>query len=345
MKHVIIGGCGFIGYNLAVDILDRGEEVLVLDNLSRKGSTHNLNRLYQHAKASSFAFRQCDIRIDRYILEESLGDADVIYLLAAQVAVTTSVTNPQLDFEINLMGTFHVIEAMRHQNSKAILIYASTNKVYGGMEEIKIVEGDEYYYYADLEKGIPESQNLDFHSPYGCSKGGAEQYIRDYSRIYGLKTICFRQSCIYGPSQFGIEDQGWVAWFTIASIYNKPITIYGNGKQVRDVLHVKDLISCYETAIKKIDQTNGKIYNVGGGKDHQLSLLRLLSMLETHLEKKIKYSFSDWRPGDQPVYISDISKITQETGWEPQIPFEEGVLALVDWSKSNSEILKQVGII
>lgn len=345
MKHVIIGGCGFIGFNLAVELLEKGNEVLVLDNVSRKGSAHNLLRLMNHPFSQNLTFQHCDIRLDKHILARVVNDADVIYHLAAQVAVTTSVVNPLLDFEINLLGTFNIIEAMRSQGSKAILIYASTNKVYGGMEEITIVEGEEHYYYKDMKNGIPESQNLDFHSPYGCSKGAAEQYIRDYSRIYGLRTICFRQSCIYGPNQFGIEDQGWVAWFTIASMYNKPITIFGNGKQVRDVLHVKDLIDGYQMAISNIGVTNGQIYNMGGGAEHQLSLLKLIAMLEQKLDKKILFTFGDWRPGDQPVYVSDIAKVTRDTGWKPKIAFHEGINALLSWSRENEEILTQVGII
>lgn len=345
MHNVILGGCGFIGYNLALDLLNRGEQVTVLDNLSRKGTTHNLQNLYNHSFARYFQFRHADIRLDQKVLEEVVGQADVVYHLAAQVAVTTSVIDPGLDFQINLLGTFNVLEALRKTKSKAILIYASTNKVYGGMEEIIIEKGEDQYYYRDKPLGIAEDQNLDFHSPYGCSKGAAEQYTRDYTRIYGLKTICFRQSCIYGPSQFGIEDQGWIAWFTIAAMYGKPITIYGDGMQVRDVLHVSDLIKGYRAAIQNIERTNGQIYNMGGGPNNQLSLLKLLSILELKLGKKIPFSFDKWRPGDQPVYVSNISKIMEQSGWHPEISFDKGLDALLDWAKDNRAILTQVGII
>ena len=344
MKHVVIGGCGFIGYNLSEYLLNEGHQVVVLDNLSRRGTTMNLSNLNSKS-TGDFTFEQCDIRLDNPILEKHIADADVVYHLAAQVAVTTSVVNPLLDFEINLKGTFNILEAARKTKSKAVIIYASTNKVYGGMEEIRIENNGSRYYYVDYPDGISESQQLDFHSPYGCSKGGAEQYIRDYSRIYGLKTICFRQSCIYGPNQFGIEDQGWVAWFTIAAIYNKSISIYGDGMQVRDVLHVSDLIQAYQACVDNIDKTNGQIYNLGGGRVNVASLLELLNLLEEKIGRDIPYKFADWRPGDQPVYISDIKKITTETNWKPLVSFDQGIDTLIEWVQSNKQTLKSVGII
>ena len=344
MKHLIIGGCGFIGFNLAEYLIEKGESVLILGNLSRNGTTENLERLKAH-ESSLLNFKVCDIRIDKDILAECVQNVDVVYHLAAQVAVTTSVTDPQLDFDINLLGTFNILEAVRNNNSSAIVLYASTNKVYGGMEEIVIQKSESSYYYRDYPNGISEQQQLDFHSPYGCSKGAAEQYIRDYSRIYGLKTVCFRQSCIYGPNQFGIEDQGWVAWFTIASLYNKPITIYGDGLQVRDVLHVNDLIQAYQSAISSIDKTNGQIYNVGGGMNKTSSLINLLNLLREKLKKEINPGFSDWRPGDQPVYISDTSKFTRDTGWEAKIHFSEGLDSLIDWARIHKTTLSKVNII
>ena len=344
MKQVVIGGCGFIGYNLCLNLLEQGNEIIVLDNLSRKGSARNLVSLQEQYK-SLVKFDQCDIRHDIQLMSGHFANADVIYQLAGQVAVTTSIVDPRQDFEINARGTFNVLEAMRASHSKAILIYASTNKVYGGMEEIRIASNDTSYYYQDYPNGISEGQQLDFHSPYGCSKGAAEQYVRDYSRIYGLSTICFRQSCIYGPNQFGIEDQGWVAWFTIAACYNKQIYIYGDGKQVRDVLHVNDLIDAYQLGISHIAKTNGQIYNIGGGPSNVSSLLKLLGMLEKNLDRKIPYTFSDWRPGDQPVYISDITKFTAATGWRPRISFERGLHTLIEWTRANHEALQSVGII
>jgi CDP-paratose 2-epimerase len=318
--------------------------VTVLDNLSRKGSARNLiNLLAKYGRR--VVFEQCDVRNDIKLIAKHMTDADIVYLLAGQVAVTTSVVDPRQDFEINALGTFNVLEAMRDAKSKAILIFASTNKVYGGMEEVRIASNDSAYYYQDSPNGITEDQQLDFHSPYGCSKGAAEQYVRDYSRIYGLRTICFRQSCIYGPNQFGIEDQGWVAWFTIAAIHGKQVHVYGDGKQVRDVLHVDDLIDGYDAAIKNIDKTNGQIYNIGGGSGNVSSLLNLLSLLEHKLGKKIPYQFGDWRPGDQPVYISDITKFSSATGWRPKITFESGINSLIAWTKKNEEALHSVGII
>lgn len=344
MKHVVVGGCGFIGYNLCLYLLEQGNSIVVLDNLSRKGSARNLVMLQERYK-NLVKFDQCDIRYDVQLMSGHFTDADVIYLLAGQVAVTTSVLDPRQDFEINAHGTFNVLEAIRNSYSKAILIYASTNKVYGGMEEIRIASNSTSYFYQDFPDGISEKQQLDFHSPYGCSKGAAEQYVRDYSRIYGLKTICFRQSCIYGPNQFGIEDQGWVAWFTIAAMYGKQIFIYGDGKQVRDVLHVNDLIQAYQLGINHIEETNGQIYNIGGGPKNVSSLLNLLSLLEQKLERTIPFRFSDWRPGDQPVYISDITKYKNTTGWVPRISFNDGLQSLVDWAQTNKDALFSVGII
>ena len=219
-----------------------------------------------------------------------------------------------------------------------MILYSSTNKVYGGMEDVKIVEKNGRYAYKDLPTGCSEERTLDFHSPYGCSKGGADQYIIDYSRIYGLKTVVFRQSCIYGTRQFGIEDQGWVAWFIIATILGKPLKIYGDGKQVRDVLFVEDLVKCYDMAIKNIDKVSGKAYNIGGGPENQLSLLELISYLEEFLGKKIRYTFHDWRPGDQKVFVCNISKAKREFGWEPKIGVKEGVKKLFDWVNENKKL-------
>lgn len=344
MKHLIIGGCGFIGYNLSSYLLEKGNQVTVLDNLSRRGTTTNLLRL-QEKFANKLEFEQCDIRVDSQILEKHIKNAGAIYHLAGQVAVTTSVQDPVLDFEINLRGTLNVLEAARKTDCKGIIIYASTNKVYGGMENINVNNDGSKYYYANLPNGISEEQQLDFHSPYGCSKGGAEQYVRDYSRIYGLKTICFRQSCIYGPNQFGIEDQGWVAWFTIAAIYGKPISIYGDGMQVRDVLHVNDLITAYQAGIDNINKTNGQIYNIGGGSNNISTLLNLLNLLEQKIEQEIPYTLGDWRPGDQPVYVSDITKFSNTVNWSPKIAFDQGIDSLVQWAKENESTLKNTGII
>jgi len=253
MKVIITGAAGFIGGHAATHFLGRGDTVIGVDNLSRRGNSENLQWLRK--QAGDFQFIAGDIRsqtdMDRLFAQHK--DAGAVLHLAGQVAVTTSVVNPRMDFEANALGTLNILEAVRQHCPQAAFLYASTNKVYGGMEQIVIVEKDGRYAYRDLPQGMPEITPLDFHSPYGCSKGAGDQYVRDYARIYGLKTVVFRQSCIYGTRQFGIEDQGWVAWFTIASVLGKAITLYGDGKQVRDVLWVGDLISLYERAIERID--------------------------------------------------------------------------------------------
>ncbi|MCL4208936.1 SDR family NAD(P)-dependent oxidoreductase [Patescibacteria group bacterium] len=340
-KYLITGGAGFIGTNFAEKLLQRNDQVILLDNLSRRGTDTNKDYLINKF-GQNVEFVKADITKDIAKLDELVTKVDVVYHLAGQVAVTTSVVDPRSDFEANALGTFNVLEAVRLSQNKPITVFASTNKVYGGMETIEIEEGDRRYGYKHLPKGIPESQLLDFHSPYGCSKGAADQYVRDYSRIYGLRTVVMRQSCIYGTRQFGIEDQGWIAWFTIASVLGRPITIYGNGKQVRDALFVDDLFNAWDTVTQKIDITAGKIYNVGGGSNFSLSLLELVEILEKNLGKKIEFKTGDWRPGDQPVYISDIQKIVSETGWSPKISVEMGVEKLSSWVIENKEMINKV---
>jgi CDP-paratose 2-epimerase len=252
MRFFITGGAGFIGSNSADYFLRQGHEVVVFDNLSRRGGPANLTWLRENHGAR-LQFIQGDIRDDA-ALATAVRGADVVLHLASQVAVTTSVQNPREDFEINALGTFNLLEAVRQAAPQAVVLYASTNKVYGGMADAAVREVNGRYAYTTYPQGIPESYPLDFHSPYGCSKGAGDQYMRDYARIYGLKTLVFRQSCIYGPRQFGIEDQGWVAHFVIAAVFGRPITIFGDGKQVRDLLHVSDLIRAYEKGSRK--QTN-----------------------------------------------------------------------------------------
>lgn len=261
---------------------------------------------------------------------------------AAQVAVTTSVADPRADFEINALGTFNVLEAARQFTPSAVVIYASTNKVYGNMEHIAVREEPRRYVYADTPEGLDEAEPLDFHSPYGCSKGCAEQYVRDYSRIYGLKSVVFRQSCIYGTRQFGMEDQGWVAWFTIATVLGRPITIYGDGKQVRDILWVEDLVDLYLRAIERIDIAAGGIYNAGGGPENTLSLLELLDHLEHLSGRPIEKRFSDWRPGDQKVFIAHCGKASRELGWNPSVAPLEGVERLLKWVRDSREMIGRV---
>lgn len=334
-KYLITGGAGFIGANYTARLINRGQRVTVYDNLSRAGARPNIQWLQDTYGVDSFELIVGDVR-DAEHLETVVHGVDVIVHLASQVAVTTSVTQPREDFEINALGTFNVLEAARLTERQPIVLYASTNKVYGGMENVAIEETGSRYRYAELTLGIPESMPLDFHSPYGCSKGSGDQYVHDYHRIYALPTVVLRQSCIYGPRQFGIEDQGWVAWFAIAALKNFPITIYGDGKQVRDLLYIDDLLDCYDAAIEKIDQSSGRIYNVGGGPHNTISIWKEFGpILERLLDKKISVDWAHWRPGDQRIFISDISKAGQELSWEPRINVEEGITRLVEWLREN----------
>jgi CDP-paratose 2-epimerase len=337
----ITGGAGFIGCNLADYHLSRGDRVIIFDNLSRRGTDANLAWLQdRHDDLLTFAWG--DIR-DSDALEDAMPpDTDRVYHMAGQVAVTNSVADPREDFESNALGTFNVLEAVRAVAPQAILFYASTNKVYGGMEEVAIVEDETRYHYRDFPLGISEEQLLDFHSPYGCSKGCGDQYVRDYARIYGVQTVVFRQSCVYGIRQFGVEDQGWVAHFCISARLGRPITIYGNGKQVRDVLWVDDLIAAYEAAAVRIDRSAGQIYNIGGGPESTMSIWAEFGpMLEKLARQPIPVTYADWRPGDQPVYISDIRKAERELEWRPSISTEEGIGRLWQWVDENLDLFRQ----
>lgn len=333
MKHLVIGGAGFIGSNLANSLLSSGDSVSIIDNLSRKNSQKNLDWLLsQHPDLS---FIKADIVQDLDKINQAVGEADRIYHLAAQVAVTNSVSDPRHDFEINTLGTFNVLESLRLHNPHATLIFASTNKVYGNLEDLDIIETDTGYKFKDVT-GVDEKQALDFHSPYGCSKGSADQYVRDYSRIYNLNTIVFRQSCIYGPHQFGVEDQGWIAWFIIALLTNKKITIYGNGKQVRDILYVDDLVRAYQLAADNISRTRGQIFNIGGGPSNSLSIwIDFKDIFQKLLRKNIDVPFAPSRPGDQKIFVSDISKAKKYFNWEPKVGIDEGVNNLYLWVKNN----------
>ena len=295
-NYFITGGAGFIGSNYVHRLVQRGENVTVYDNLSRAGAPKNVAWLEKTFGKEAFRLIAGDVR-DADLLRESAKDADVIVHLAGQVAVTTSVTNPRDDFEANALGTFNALEAARLSGKNPIFLYSSTNKVYGGMDDVEVIEEATRWRYKDLVDGASESQPLDFHSPYGCSKGTGDQYVRDYARIYGLRSVVFRQSCIYGPRQFGIEDQGWIAWMTIAAVTGKPITIYGDGKQVRDVLHVSDLLNAYDAAIEKIDRAHGQVYNMGGGPRNVLAVWAEFGpILERLLGRKLEVAHADWRP-------------------------------------------------
>ena len=337
-RILITGGAGFIGINAAIHFVRRGWEVTVLDDLSRVGAAANLAWLRAR---TNIAFERADVR-DRAAVERVVRDhrpLDAVLHLAAQVAVTTSVQDPRSDFEINALGTLNILEAVRRLVPEAIVLNASTNKVYGSMADVPVELDGDRYRYVELAAGISEAQPLEFHSPYGCSKGAAEQYVLDHHRIYGLRTVSFRQSCIYGPHQFGVEDQGWVAWFAIAAVLGRPITIYGDGRQVRDVLHVRDLLAAYEAAIDSIEGAAGTAYNVGGGPENTFSLIELIAGLEERLRRPIRLRFDDWRPGDQRVYISDIGRIEEELGWCPTVGREWGLGQLVAWVERNRQLL------
>jgi CDP-paratose 2-epimerase len=339
MRYLITGGAGFIGSNTADRLLAAEHEVILLDNLSRRGSEKNLAWL--QAKHAGVQFLKVDVReydaLKRAV--GSMGVPDIVLHFAAQVAVTSSVTDPRTDFEINALGTLNVLETLRELELTPVVLYASTNKVYGALSQLGVVEEHERYRYANMPKGVPETVQLDFYSPYGCSKGAADQYVRDYHRIYGIPTIVFRNSCIYGPRQFGIEDQGWLAWFVIAASLERPITIYGDGKQVRDILFVDDLINAMLLAIENRETTQGQVYNIGGGPDNSLAVWREFQpILARLMGTKIPARFEDWRPGDQRVFISDISKAEQDFGWKPEVNVDAGITRLYNWVQDNREL-------
>ncbi|MEO7910747.1 MAG: SDR family NAD(P)-dependent oxidoreductase [Roseiflexaceae bacterium] len=339
---LITGGAGFIGCNMAQAWGKQGHTITVYDNLSRPGSERNLEWL-RASTGDALQVIRGDIR-DAAAIAAAVRDVDVVVHLAGQVAVTTSVENPREDFEINALGTFNVLEAARNAPRPPIVMYASTNKVYGGMEDLAIVEEPTCYRYRDLPNGIPEAQPLDFHSPYGCSKGAGDQYVRDYHRIYGLRTVVFRQSAIYGPRQFGVEDQGWLAHFVIAAQLGRPLAIYGDGKQVRDMLYIDDLVRAYTLAFENIDSTRGKIYNIGGGAQNTLSIWKEAGpQLERLLGKPIPVRYGDWRPGDQPVCVMDITKAEQELGWRPGVGLQDGIERLWNWVRDNRALFEERG--
>jgi CDP-paratose 2-epimerase len=333
--YLITGGAGFIGSNYVNRLLQRHEKVVIFDNLSRAGTTRNLQWLQEVHGEAAFQLVVGDVRNEK-LLADTARQADVIVHLAGQVAVTTSVLQPREDFEINAQGTFNVLEAARTSARNPVVLYASTNKVYGGMEDVNVVEDVTRWRYENLPLGCPETQPLDFHSPYGCSKGSGDQYVRDYARIYGLRSVVLRQSCIYGPRQFGVEDQGWLAWMAIAAVTGRQISIYGDGKQVRDVLHVEDLLDAYDLAIRNIEQVKGRVFNLGGGSQNVISIWAEYGpMLEKLLGRPIPVLRGDWRPGDQKVFVADIRKAERELGWKPNVNVDEGVRRLVEWVKQN----------
>lgn len=336
---LITGGAGFIGTNLAKKLLQEGKSVMIYDNLIRDGVEQNLQWLQENYH-EKLIIQIADIN-ESWLLKKCVNQATEVYHFCAQVAVTSSVENPEHDFELNLKGTFGLLEAIRKSDHQPPLVFTSTNKVYGNLLGLDVQEDKSRYNPSDekiKQQGINEKAPLDFHSPYGCSKGAADQYILDYARTYGLKTTVFRMSCIYGPHQFGTEDQGWVAHFLISALEDKPITIYGNGKQVRDILFVEDLVEAFLLAQQHMDQIAGEAFNIGGGPQNTVSLLEILDLIEEKSGKKLNPSFENWRTGDQHYYVSDTSKFQKITGWQPSYNVQDGIEALLVWLCKNRNI-------
>jgi CDP-paratose 2-epimerase len=329
MRALVTGGLGFIGCNVANRLLREGHDVILFDNAHRAGVMKNLDWLREN-HAGRVNWVNADVR-DAAAVRKAANGVSAIFHLAGQVAVTTSVENPQQDFAINAQGTLNVLEAARQINPLPVVLYTSTNKVYGGIDHVHIVERATRYEYESQPDGISESCPLDFHSPYGCSKGAADQYVRDYYRIYGLPTVVLRMSCIYGPRQFGNEDQGWVAHFALTGLRGADLTIYGDGKQVRDLLYVDDLVDVMMLCISRTDLTAGEIFNIGGGPANTISVWNELSApLGKLIGKLPPVTYGPFRPGDQRVYISDIRKAQRVLGWTPKVGITDGLKRMVE---------------
>lgn len=319
MRYLITGGCGFVGSNLAAEVLKRGEELIVFDNLFRFGSGQNLEWL---RKQGEFKFYPFDIRNNNDV-ETVIKDVkpDVIFHLAGQVAMTTSIQNPRLDFETNTLGTHNLLEAVRKYSPASMILYSSTNKVYGDLEYLTYEETTTRYVCKEYPNGFDESLQLDFHSPYGCSKGAADQYLLDYYRMFGIRTVVFRHSSMYGGNQHATYDQGWVGWFIQKALEIKngtakeQFTISGNGKQVRDVLHASDVVNLYFKASENIERTKGQAFNIGGGIENSLSLLELFALLEDNLQIKMNYKQLPFRESDQLVFVANYKKTKKMIGW------------------------------
>jgi CDP-paratose 2-epimerase len=339
---LIFGGAGFIGSNFAHHLLTGTDaKVHIFDNLTRAGVHHNLEWLKRTAAGSGrLQVTIADIR-DARMVERAVAQATEIYHLAAQVAVTTSVADPRLDFEVNVAGTFNILDAARRCERQPFLLFTSTNKVYGDLDlGDPVVTRTNYIYPHHL--GVSESQPLDFHSPYGCSKGAADQYVHDFARIYHLPTVVLRMSCIAGPRQFGTEDQGWVAHFLYSALQKKPVVIYGDGRQVRDVLCVDDLIRAFDAVWQHSATTNGEIYNIGGGMENSVSLLELIEQTEQMTGHTVQYVLDERRPGDQLVYITVYAKLQRATGWKPETTIQQTLKTLWHFWEENQDIIGQM---
>lgn len=328
---LITGGAGFIGTNVADKLLTQGERVIIYDNLSRPGVENNLKWLV--SKHPQTEVMVADVK-DKISIFNAVNEAKHIFHFAAQVAVTSSLVQPIHDFEINVGGTLNILEAIRLSSHKPSLIYTSTNKVYGDLSGIELDSNNSRYFPLNpvyFKNGISESISLNFHSPYGCSKGSADQYILDYARSFSLRTIVFRMSCIYGPHQFGTEDQGWIAHFIKQAINNQKITLYGDGKQVRDILYVDDLVNAFLLAKQKIGELAGEVFNMGGGPENAVSLIELLNYMNSLDHLNIQIEFDQWRIGDQKYYVSDTRKFKKSTGWQSRVSYREGLINLYTW--------------
>lgn len=335
MKYLITGGCGFIGSNLARHVLSTGAELVVFDSLYRFGADSNLQWL---RSLGDFTFIHGDIRnsndVERLIIEQR---PDFVFHLAGQVAMTTSIANPRMDFEINALGSFNLLDAIRKHSPSTAVLYSSTNKVYGDLEWTNYEETETRYFTRRYPEGFPENIPLDFHSPYGTSKGSADQYMLDFARIYGIKTVVFRHSSMYGGRQFATYDQGWIGWFCQKAMEIKngsaagPFTISGSGKQVRDVLYASDVVQLYMRTCENIEQARGQAFNIGGGMANSLSLLELFALLEEMLDIKMTYTRLPERESDQKVFVADISKARKLIGWQPEVSPREGIAAMIEW--------------
>jgi CDP-paratose 2-epimerase len=335
---LITGGAGFIGSNLARELLTAGARVILLDNFSRTGVERNVEMLRRIG--GNLTVVEGDVR-DRDRLTPFVRSADEVYHLAAQVAVTTSVLDPRHDFDNNLLGTFNLLEAVRLAGHRPFVLFTSTNKVYGDLANLPLNESASRYSFRDRE-GVNEEQPLDFHSPYGCSKGASDQYVHDYARIYGIPAVVFRMSCIAGPQQFGNEDQGWLAHFLYSVLAERPITIYGDGRQVRDVLNIGDLLEAMSLARIHLKSTAGEIYNIGGGPKNAASLLEVLDLVAARTGKKPQLSFESQRAGDQKIFITDHRKFTRTTGWSPRHSLHDTVAHITTWWAQNRTLLEEV---
>jgi CDP-paratose 2-epimerase len=344
MNALITGGCGFVGSNLAAYLLtlDAANRVTVFDNLSREGAAANLAWLRTLEAAESLHFTHGDIR-NAFEVEAAIRQLkpDAIFHLAGQVAMTTSIESPRRDFEINVLGSVNVLEAVRVYSPGTAIVYASTNKVYGNLAHLDLVEMETRYQPRTATAGVDESVAIEFHTPYGCSKGAADQYMLDYARGFGLKTVVFRHSTIYGGRQFATYDQGWVGWFCRQALAAKndpgraPFTVSGDGKQVRDLLHVADAVRCYAAAYEQIDAARGEAFNIGGGMENSMSLLELLRHLEAQVEIRLNYTHLPWRLSDQRFFVADNGKAKRLLGWAPQVTREQGIGTVIEWESQG----------